>query len=213
MEQQTPLHILARSARQRGELSRAIFELGYHAEVYAGFDELLARPPAEGIVLILEEGEDFSVASLLLAMNGRGTWLPVVALRSDPSPDAVVTAIRAGALDFLALPFSQERFGGMVSNVMREVELNGQVWRRTVEAQGRIAALSQREREVLEWLSEGSSNKVIARQLEISPRTVEIHRANMMLKLGARHSAQAIRMQVEAGFASGPPAPKDRLPA
>jgi DNA-binding CsgD family transcriptional regulator len=55
-----------------------------------------------------------------------------------------------------------------------------------------------REREVLDWLAEGSSNKAIARELDISPRTVEIHRANMMTKLGARHAAEAVRLKLEA---------------
>ena len=60
-----------------------------------------------------------------------------------------------------------------------------------------MADLSPREREVLDWLTRGCSNKVIARELTISPRTVEIHRANMMSKLGARHSAEAIRLRLE----------------
>jgi FixJ family two-component response regulator len=67
-----------------------------------------------------------------------------------------------------------------------------------IEARDRIASLSVREREVLEWLAQGSSNKVIARELDISPRTVEIHRANMMHKLGARHAAEAVRLKLEA---------------
>ena len=68
-----------------------------------------------------------------------------------------------------------------------------------VEARQPHRQLSTREREVLEWLAQGSSNKSIARELEISPRTVEIHRANMMNKLGAAHTAEAVRLQVEAG--------------
>ena len=67
-----------------------------------------------------------------------------------------------------------------------------------IEARDRISKLSAREREVLDWLAEGSSNKAIARELEISPRTVEIHRANMMNKLGARHAAEAVRLRLEA---------------
>jgi FixJ family two-component response regulator len=69
-----------------------------------------------------------------------------------------------------------------------------------IEARDRISTLSTREREVLEWLARGSSNKAIARELAISPRTVEIHRANMMNKLGARHAAEAVRLRLEAGY-------------
>jgi FixJ family two-component response regulator len=67
-----------------------------------------------------------------------------------------------------------------------------------IEARDRISTLSTREREVLDWLAEGSSNKAIARELDISPRTVEIHRANMMNKLGVRHAAEAVRLRLEA---------------
>jgi FixJ family two-component response regulator len=72
------------------------------------------------------------------------------------------------------------------------------VRRRTIEARQRIATLSGREREVLEYMVAGRTNKLIARELEISPRTVEIHRANMMSKLGARQSAEAVRLRLEA---------------
>jgi len=67
-----------------------------------------------------------------------------------------------------------------------------------IEARSRIENLSTREREVLDWLAQGSSNKAIARELQISPRTVEIHRANMMSKLGASHAADAVRLRLEA---------------
>jgi DNA-binding CsgD family transcriptional regulator len=72
-----------------------------------------------------------------------------------------------------------------------------------IEARGRIASLSTREREVLHWLAEGSSNKNIARELDISPRTVEIHRANMMAKLGAKHAAEAVRLRIESDMRAG----------
>ncbi|MBL0922469.1 MAG: response regulator transcription factor, partial [Phycisphaerales bacterium] len=74
-------------------------------------------------------------------------------------------------------------------------EVVGQLMARRVDP---LAALTPREREVLDWLAEGSSNKAIARELDISPRTVEIHRANMMTKLGARHAAEAVRLKLEA---------------
>ena len=61
-----------------------------------------------------------------------------------------------------------------------------------------VNSLAVRLPQVLDWLAEGSSNKAIARELDISPRTVEIHRANMMNKLGARHAAEAVRLRLEA---------------
>ena len=70
--------------------------------------------------------------------------------------------------------------------------------RREVAARQAIALLSKRESEVLELLSAGCSNKEIARRLEISPRTVEIHRGNMMAKLGAGHPADAVRLWIDA---------------
>lgn len=67
-----------------------------------------------------------------------------------------------------------------------------------IEARNRLSALTEREHQVLHWLSEGNSNKSIARHLNISPRTVEIHRSNMMLKLGARHAIEAVRLALHA---------------
>lgn len=69
---------------------------------------------------------------------------------------------------------------------------------RAAEARQRISRLSLREREVLDRLADGCSNKAIARDLDISPRTVEIHRMKMMGKLGARHAAEAVRLRIEA---------------
>ena len=198
MEQRQTLHFIDGSTRSRAELSRTIYGLGHHAEVYADLDEFLERPPVRGIVLVRDEGGGCGVETVLAALSDLGLWLPVVAVKHDPSPEDIVEAMRAGALDYLRLPLSEGQLCTMLSRVSVEAEMHGRARRRMIEAQGRIGTLSKREREVLEWLSEGSSNKIIARELEISPRTVEIHRANMMNKLGARHSAEAIRMNIEA---------------
>ncbi|AOL95385.1 regulatory protein, luxR family [Porphyrobacter sp. LM 6] len=116
----------------------------------------------------------------------------------QPRPNRIVEAIKAGALDYLALPLDPERFTRSLARIAHEAEQFGMARRRMIEARDRIATLSVREREVLDWLAEGSSNKAIARELDISPRTVEIHRANMMTKLGARHAAEAVRLKLEA---------------
>jgi FixJ family two-component response regulator len=104
----------------------------------------------------------------------------------------------AGALDYLTLPLRQTDLQWVLMSLEPEAAEYAEARRRVIEARNRIKNQTGREREVLEWLSEGSSNKAIARRLEISPRTVEIHRANMMAKLGANHPADAVRLKLEA---------------
>ena len=203
MEQTQTLHILDACSRSRAAQARLGFELGYHCEVYADIAELLAMPPERGIVLVRDEADCEGVGAVLNALAAAGVWLPVVATAHTPVADDVVQAIRAGALDYLSLPLDAERIAQSVGRISEEAVAFGMARRRLVEARSRIAVLSPRERQVLDWLAEGRSNKMIARELDISPRTVEIHRANMMTKIGARHSAEAVRLRIEAGLDNG----------
>lgn len=200
MEQRLKLHIVSGDSRLRAEQSRLAFSMGHHAEVYSDLAELLASGPQEGVIIACESVLISGVDRLLERLSEAGIWLPVIAASHSPNVDEIVQAIRAGALDYLRLPITQEEFTRMASHVLANAGRHTGVRRRLVEARQRIGALSKREREVLDWLSEGSSNKAIARELEISPRTVEIHRANMMDKLGASHAAEAVRLRLEAKF-------------
>ncbi|PKP88108.1 MAG: helix-turn-helix transcriptional regulator, partial [Alphaproteobacteria bacterium HGW-Alphaproteobacteria-15] len=167
-------------------------------EVYGDLSELAAHPPREGIIIARDTAEDGGVGMIFDRLGRLGIWLPLIAVDEQPRPNRIVEAIKAGALDYLALPFDPERFTRCLDRIEKEAEQFGVARRRMIEARDRISTLSTREREVLDWLAMGSSNKAIARELEISPRTVEIHRANMMTKLGARHAAEAVRLKLEA---------------
>ncbi|MEL7445558.1 MAG: LuxR C-terminal-related transcriptional regulator [Pseudomonadota bacterium] len=198
MERKAILHFIDSSSRSRAELSRIGFDLGHHCEVYGDLSELSVHPPRDGIIVARDAAEEGGVTMILERLSKLGIWLPVIAVDGQPRPGRIVEAIKAGALDYLALPLDPDRFARCLNRIAQEAEMFGASQRRMIEARNRISSLSNREREVLEWLSEGSSNKVIARELEISPRTVEIHRANMMNKLGARHAAEAVRLKLEA---------------
>lgn len=203
MEQRLKLHITGGDSRFRAEQSRLAFEMGHHAEVYSDLVELIDTAPREGVIIACQNVLVGGVDRLLERLGEAGIWLPVIAASTDPEVDEVVQAIRAGALDYLRLPLTREEFARMAAHVMADGGRHAEARRRLIEARQRIGMLSRREREVLDWLSEGCSNKAIARALDISPRTVEIHRANMMDKLGATHAADAVRLRMEAGIPGG----------
>lgn len=194
------IHFVDADIRMRADLARTAFAMGHHAEVYADLAELCDHPPQRGIVVVRDD-DPGGIAPTLDLLSRAGIWLPVVAMDETPRTSAVVAAIKAGALDYLPLPLLPERLEAMLDRIGDEAREHAEARRRMVEARSRIGNLSQREREVLDWLALGSSNKAIARELEISPRTVEIHRANMMTKLGANHAAEAVRLKLEAKLA------------
>lgn len=203
MEQRLKLHITGGDSRLRAEQSRLAFEMGHHAEVYSDLAELIDTMPRDGVIIACHNVLVGGVDRLLERLGEAGIWLPVIAASNDPDVDQVVQAIRAGALDYLRLPLTREEFARMAAHVVADGGRHADARRRLIEARQRIGLLSRREREVLDWLSEGCSNKAIARALEISPRTVEIHRANMMDKLGATHAADAVRLRMEAAIPDG----------
>lgn len=202
MEQQLTIRFIEPSSRLRAELARAAFAIGHHAEVYTDLAELTDHRPETGIVVMHDEPQLGGVKAAIRRITDLGHWLPVIAISVNPTPGQIVAAMKAGALDYLPLPLDPKRFARSLEQIAQEAEAFSDARRRMMEAQSRISHLTTREREVLHLLAEGSSNKAIARELDISPRTVEIHRANMMAKLGAKHAAEAVRLRIESDGAA-----------
>ncbi|MFL0669916.1 MAG: response regulator transcription factor [Erythrobacter sp.] len=192
------IHVVEQCPRLRAEISRAIFQIGCHCEIYSDASELIEYKPRSGIIFIRDGICDHRVANFIGDFIRMGIWLPVIAMDIAPQTDRVVEAIKGGALDYITLPLDPVSFAGTLDCVKQVADSLAQSRRRVLEARQLLETLSVREREVLNLLTLGSCNKDIARQLEISPRTVEIHRANMMSKLRARHAAEAVRIKIEA---------------
>jgi two-component system response regulator FixJ len=114
--------------------------------------------------------------------------------------DTAVRTIRAGALDFIEKPFAGEDLLARLDALDADLQATLAAKRTAIEARALVDALSAREREVLVRLLGGASNKLIARALDISPRTVEMHRAHMLQRLGVATTAEAIELAKRAGL-------------
>jgi two-component system response regulator FixJ len=182
--------------RRRAAISHCLTGTGIHVEPFENIDEMSRRWPQGTIVLIGDE--DDAIHDLFAAMTQSGGWLPIVAYAPEPSIPRVVRAILAGALDYLDWPFGEAEVRQAISLAEISSSGIGSAKLREAMARSRVQKLTRREREVLAGVADGLSNRRIGERLAISPRTVEIHRANMLNKMGANHTSEAIRIAIEA---------------
>jgi two-component system, LuxR family, response regulator FixJ len=136
---------------------------------------------------------------VLQAIRGQPHFASVV-LTGQGNVTLAVQAMQAGALDFIEKPYEAEMLLELVENAFRQLERESESAARVDAAKSRISKLSPRETDVLKGLIEGRSNKIIAYELDISPRTVEIYRANLMDKLEVRSLSEALRIAFAAGL-------------
>ena len=134
------------------------------------------------------------------ALNQRGINMPVIILTGHGDVPVAVEAMKGGAIEFLEKPYEKQALVGAIENAFALLDNQAVDDKRAREAKARLTDLTPREREVLECLVEGLTNKGIAQALSISPRTVEIHRAHMMEKLQADSLSNALRLAFLAGI-------------
>ncbi|WP_297106702.1 LuxR C-terminal-related transcriptional regulator [uncultured Devosia sp.] len=154
----------------------------------------LERRRPDVAVINIFQGEE-SGLTLLRRIKDLRTGAPVVMLANEPHLEAAVTAMKLGATDVLSKPIDSELLLTVVRDALRkDVHLGAmQAGGRPVEVRG-FSQLTPREREVLQLITNGQSNKEAGRELGISPRTIEVHRARVMEKLGARNTADLMRI-------------------
>jgi two-component system response regulator FixJ len=131
---------------------------------------------------------------LIRRLKEGGIALPVIVMTGHADVPMAVEAMKEGAVDFLEKPFGDEVFLAAVRSALARQERDSHHGTRVTEIQGRFDSLSERERQVLEGLVAGRANKAIAYDLRISPRTVEIYRANVMAKMQARSLSELVRL-------------------
>lgn len=150
--------------------------------------------PPSGCVLTDVRMPQMTGIDLLKRLRERDATLPVIVMTGHADVPLAVEAMRAGALDFLEKPFDDEILLAAVRRAMAHWRHSADREAEKQDYQGRIATLSGREREVFEGLVAGHPNKVIAFNLGISPRTVEIYRAHVMTKMNAASLSELVRM-------------------
>lgn len=174
--------------------------------------DLLIRSFASGDAF-LGQRDELDPGVLLLDMNMPGSsGLDVLrAIREQPRFLAIILtgqgnievatkAMKAGAFDFLEKPYDYQALTEVMEGAFDKLEQESAAAARVESARARVGQLSARERDVLKGLIEGHANKVIAHDLAISPRTVEIYRANLMAKLKVRSLSEALKIAFAAGM-------------
>ena len=178
---------------------------GYEAALFASAEDFLAvlTTTASGCLVADIRMPGMSGLELQQELARRGSLLPVVVLTGHGDVDSARCALRAHAVDFLTKPFKEsDLLAAIEQGFALERERLAQT-RAVAEGQALVATLTAREREVAALLATGAQNLAIARQLNISPRTVEIHKARCMEKLGARSLADLVRIADRTGLKAG----------
>jgi two-component system response regulator FixJ len=133
---------------------------------------------------------------LLKRMKAQHSSFPILIMTGHGDVPLAVEAMKLGAVDFLEKPFDDDRLIGMIEAAIRQAEPAA----KNEAIAARIASLSPRERQVMEGLIAGLSNKLIAREYDISPRTIEVYRANVMTKMQAGSLSELVRLAMRAGL-------------
>ena len=137
---------------------------------------------------------------LLKRMKAGHSTFPIVIMTGHGDVPLAVEAMKLGAVDFLEKPFEDDRLIAMIEMAIQQAEPAARSEALTQDIAARVASLSPRERQVMNGLIAGLSNKLIARDYDISPRTIEVYRANVMTKMQANSLSELVRLAMRAGL-------------
>lgn len=185
----------------RNSLAALLSAEGYDTQTFASAQAFLdSYVPSTNCCLIADiRMPDMDGLELQEELNRRQVKVPIIMVTGHGDVPLAVRAMKAGAIDFLEKPYDEEVLLTTLSRCAQATHTAASQTVATDEFQTRLDTLTERERQVLRLLAAGKPNKVIAYELTISPRTVEIHRARVMEKMRANSLAELVRMVVALG--------------
>ncbi len=192
----------------RDSLALSLATAGFRCETFASGAELLGAVVGRiGCVLADVRMPGMDGLELQRQLNTRGIGLPVIFMTGFGEVALAVQAMKAGAVDFVEKPCTLERLKDSLSRALARSETSQRAAADAAQARERLSRLTPRERDVLRLLVIGKPNKIIAHELAISPRTVEIHRARVMDKVDVKSLSELVRLSLAAGEGEATPAP------
>lgn len=207
MPAERTIHVVDDDAAVQLSLERLLGSMGFATVSYTTPGAFLLEAPhlLGGCVLLDVKMPGTRGLEVQVRLKAIGFAPPIIVITGQGDIQTAVLAMKAGAFDFLEKPYEDEVLLAAIEAALA-ASPDDHI-HQAVDSAQRIARLSPREREVLDALVAGASNKVIAFDLGLSVRTVEVHRARMMERLGTRQLAEAIRLAVLATLAPPPRPP------
>jgi two-component system, LuxR family, response regulator FixJ len=204
-EAQRLVHIVDDDEAVRRSAGFMLRTSNFLVKTYAsGTDLLSVKNLPKGCVLLDIRMPEMDGLEVQAELHRRGLLHPVIIMTGHGEIGLAVQAMKAGAIDFIEKPFEKAVLIGALDEGFARLEHAGSAKARVEAAETKLNVLTPREREVLQGLARGFPNKTIAYDLGISARTVEVHRANVMTKLGAPSLAEALRVAFAAGLGVTP---------
>ncbi len=192
----TVVHIVDDEEPVRNSLAFLLASSGFAVRTHASASAFLeiAAGITNGCLITDLRMPDIDGVELLRRLNARGAALPTIVVTGHGDVQMAVEAMKNGAIDFIEKPFSDEVLIDSIRRAVDKVATQADLEASSVRTRERLASLSEREIQVLRGIVQGQANKTIAAELGISPRTVEVYRANLMSKMQAKGLAELIRM-------------------
>lgn len=194
------VHVVDDDPAVRDSVAFLLEASGYRTRAYASAKELLDRDSLEpGCIVTDVRMPELTGMELVQRLKTTGVVYPVIMITGHADVPLAVEAMKAGVADFIEKPFRDDVLIAAVRSALSRAADSAQEQAERAEAIERTQGLSTRERDVLEGLVAGKPNKVIAYDLGISPRTVEVYRASLMTKMQAGSLSELVRLALLAG--------------